>query len=100
MRYTVFIRKGHGQYVAVAPLLPACSARGQTREEALHNLQKIIERSLTDMEITTVEVSGPMPSVASNVWLETAGMFKDDPLFDEMLAEVAAYRQAVDEQRD
>jgi hypothetical protein len=52
------------------------------------------------MEITTVEVSGPTPSVSSNIWLETAGMFKDDPLFDDMLAEVAAYRQAVDEQRD
>lgn len=27
--------------------------------------------------------------------LETAGMFQDDPLFDEMLAEAAAYRRAL-----
>ena len=100
MRYTVFLRKGQDQYVAVAPLLPACSARGQTREEALKNLQEVIERSLTDTEITTVEVSGSTPSASSNVWLETAGMFKDDPLYDEMLAEAAAYRRTVDEQRD
>jgi hypothetical protein len=47
------------------------------------------------MEVATVEVDVPK---TSNPWLETAGMFKDDLLFDEMLAEVASNRGSSDEQ--
>jgi len=97
MRYTVFLKQRDGEYWAVVPLLPSCAAQGRTREEVLHNVRVAIEEALADMEITTVEVSIPSRSAPSNPWLETAGMFQDDPLFDEMLAEVAAYRRALDE---
>jgi predicted RNase H-like HicB family nuclease len=99
MRYTVFLKQRNGEYWAVVPLLPSCTAQGRTREEVLHNVRVAIEEALADMEITTVEVSIPSRPVTSNPWLETAGMFQDDPLFDEMLAEVVAYRRALDEQR-
>jgi predicted RNase H-like HicB family nuclease len=98
MRYTVFLKQRNGEYWAVVPLLPSCTAQGRTREEVLHNVRVAIEEALADMEITTVEVSIPSRPVTSNPWLETAGMFQDDPLFDEMLAEVVAYRRALDEQ--
>jgi predicted RNase H-like HicB family nuclease len=98
MRYTVFLKQHDGQYTAVVPLLPACSAQGRTREEVLQNVQRAIEQTMSEMEITTVEVNVPSHPATSNPWLETAGMFKDDPLFDEMLAEVAAYRRTLDEQ--
>ena len=99
MRYTVFLKQRNGEYWAVVPLLPSCTAQGRNREEVLHNVRVAIEEALADMEITTVEVSIPSRPVTSNPWLETAGMFQDDPLFDEMLAEVVAYRRALDEQR-
>jgi predicted RNase H-like HicB family nuclease len=99
MRYTVFLKQRNGEYWAVVPLLPSCTAQGRTREEVLHNVRVAIEEALADMEITTVEASIPSRPVTSNPWLETAGMFQDDPLFDEMLAEVVAYRRALDEQR-
>jgi predicted RNase H-like HicB family nuclease len=99
MRYTVFLKQRNGEYWAVVPLLPSCTAQGRTREEVLHSVSVAIEEALADMEITTVEVSIPSRPVTSNPWLETAGMFQDDPLFDEMLAEVVAYRRALDEQR-
>ncbi|ETW95941.1 MAG: hypothetical protein ETSY2_47365 [Candidatus Entotheonella gemina] len=88
MRYTVYLKQCDGQYHAVVPLLPACTARGQTREEVLVNLKTAIEETLSKMEITTVEVNLPGPRDETNPWLETAGMFQDDPLFDDMLAEV------------
>lgn len=100
MRYTVFLKQRDGQYWAVVPLLPSCSAQGRTRKEVLQNLRVAIEETLADMEITTVEVNIPSHTAASNPWLETAGMFQDDPLFDEMLAEVATYRRALDEQSE
>jgi predicted RNase H-like HicB family nuclease len=96
MRYTVFLRQSDGQYYAVVPLLPLCSAQGCTREEVLHNVKAAIEETLANMDITTVEVGSPSQPAPANRWLETAGMFQDDPLFDEMLAEVAAYRRTLD----
>ena len=99
MRYPVFLRQRDGEYWAVVPLLPSCTAQGRTREEVLHNVRMAIEEALADMEITTVEITIPSHQATSNPWLETAGMFQDDPLFDEMLAEVAAYRRALDEER-
>ncbi|NEQ40472.1 MAG: DUF4209 domain-containing protein [Okeania sp. SIO3I5] len=34
----------------------------------------------------------------SNPWVKYAGMFKDDPLFDKFVENMAAYRREVDEQ--
>jgi predicted RNase H-like HicB family nuclease len=95
MRYTVFLKQDNNHYNAVIPLLPACSVEGRTREEVLENARLAIERTLIGMEVATVEVDLPK---TSNPWLQTAGIFKDDPLFDEMLAEVASNRRSSDEQ--
>ena len=99
MRYPVFLKQHDGEYWAVVPLLPSCTAQGHTREEVLQNVRVAIEEALADMEITTVEVNVPSRPTTSNPWLETAGMFQDDPLFDAMLAEVAAYRRGLDEEQ-
>jgi predicted RNase H-like HicB family nuclease len=96
MRYTVFLKQCNGQYHAVVPLLPECVAHGKTRDEVLLNLKIAIKETLSNMEVTTIEVNHPNPQVDSNRWIETAGMFKEDPLFDDMLAEVKAYRQTLD----
>jgi len=94
MRYTVFLKQHNNHYTAVIPLLPACSVEGQTREEVLENARVAIERTMRGMEIATVEVDVPK---ANNPWLETAGMFKDDLLFDEMVAEAASDRRDTDD---
>jgi predicted RNase H-like HicB family nuclease len=95
MRYTVFLKQQNNHYMAVIPLLPECSVQGQTREEVLENARRAIERTMTGMEVATVEVD---VQKTSNPWLETNGMFKDDLLFDEMLAEVASNRGSPEEQ--
>jgi len=99
MRYPVFLKQRDGEYWAVVPLLPSCTAQGHTRDEVLQNVKVAIEEALADMEITTVEVNIPSRPANSNPWLETAGMFQDDPLFDEMLAEVAVYRRGLDKEQ-
>lgn len=98
MRYTVFLRHHDGQHDAVVPLLPSCSAQGRTREEVLHHVKVAIAETLAHMDITTVELRLPSHLAPAHGWLDTAGMLQDDPLFDEMLAAVAAYRRAVDAQ--
>jgi predicted RNase H-like HicB family nuclease len=68
MRYPVFLKQRDGEYWAVVPLLPSCTAQGRTREEVLHNVRMAIEEALADMEITTVEINIPMRQATSSGW--------------------------------
>jgi predicted RNase H-like HicB family nuclease len=66
--------------------------RRQGRDEALANLKAALDAWLSQGEIVTVEAGEP-----EHPWLRWAGMFKDDPTFDEFLDEIEAYRYEVDE---
>ena len=72
------------------------SAEGPTAEAALANLRELLTARLTaGSQLTTVEVPG-----SGNPWLRGAGMFKDDPLFDEWQAAIAERRQQIDADPD
>ncbi len=74
----------------------AVSAKGSTREEALAKLwAKIQGRLKNGTEIVGLEV-GPQPHPLA----EFAGMFKDDPLFEDVLKAIAEYRRQVDNDPD
>jgi predicted RNase H-like HicB family nuclease len=50
MRYIVILRKEEdGGYVATVPVLPGCVSQGDTREEALKNVEEAVEVYLEDM---------------------------------------------------
>jgi predicted RNase H-like HicB family nuclease len=74
----------------------AVSAKGATREEALANLRaKIQGRLKKGTEVVGLEIGG-----APHPWMEFAGMFKDDPLFDDWQKAIEEYRREVDERPD
>jgi antitoxin HicB len=50
MRYTVILQKEQdGGYVVTVPVLPGCVSQGDTREEALKNIEEAIEVYLEDV---------------------------------------------------
>ena len=50
MRYTVILQKEEdGGYVATVPVLPGCVSQGDTREEALKNIEEATEVYLEDV---------------------------------------------------
>ena len=50
MRYTVILqREEDGGYVATVPVLPGCVSQGDTREEALKNIEEAIEVFVEDV---------------------------------------------------
>jgi predicted RNase H-like HicB family nuclease len=74
----------------------AVSAKGATREEALAKLRaKIQARLKNGSEIVGLEV-GPQPHPLA----EFAGIFKDDPMFDDWQQAIADYRHQVDNDPD
>ena|SRR5436853_6060853 len=93
MIYRVFLqRMAEDGYEATPFLFPNCVAVGKTRDEALANLKAALDARLSQGEMVTVEAGEP-----EHPWLKWAGMFKDDPTFDEFLDEIEAYRRQVDE---
>jgi len=50
MRYTAILqRENDGGYVVTVPALPGCVSQGDTREEALKNIEEAIEVYLEDV---------------------------------------------------
>ncbi len=50
MRYTVILQKEEdGGYVGTVPVLPGCVSQGDSREEALKNIEEAIEVYLEDV---------------------------------------------------
>jgi hypothetical protein len=48
-------------------------------------------------EIVTLKIDITQPE---HPWMQFAGMFKDDPQFTEMLDDIEAYRQEIDQKID
>jgi len=70
-------------------------AEGTTREAALQNLQALFEKSFpngVELESIEFEVKDEV-----NPWIQFAGMFQNDPYFDEWQQAIAENRRKADE---
>ena len=86
-----------GGYRASIFGLSEYQAFASTREEALANLRQIITDRLDKVEIVSIEIERPK---LEHPWMKFAGMFKDDPYFDEMQSDIADLRRERDEQME
>lgn len=93
MTYHVVVENGQGGYKATAVGWPDCIATGRTRAEALAQLQDDLRKRLQKVEIVALEVDAEQQT---HPMLRFAGVFKDDPLFDEVMEEIEAYRKEID----
>src|SRR5687767_1535146 len=67
-------------------------AEGQTREEAAARLRGLVDARLAaGAEVRTLDLPG-----ADNPWVKHAGMFKDDPMFDEVIEIMKENRRRLD----
>lgn len=71
----------------------ALTSEGATADEAVQRLQELVAARLAQGG-QVVEIEVPAPS--RNPWLRLAGMFKDDPLFDEWQQAIAERRRQID----
>ena len=73
----------------------ALAAEGASRAEVVAKLREQLQARLREgAELHSLEV--PLPA-AANPWLDGAGMFKDDPYFDEWQQAIADNRRKMDE---
>ncbi len=70
----------------------ALTSEGATADEAVQKLQELVATRLAQGG-QVVEIDVP---ATSHPWLRLAGMFKDDPLFDEWQQAIAERRRQID----
>jgi predicted RNase H-like HicB family nuclease len=91
--YSVLIEKQENGYQATVWGLPDCHVFAPTREAALNNLQDLLKTRLQNIEIVTQQLE---KSNSEHPWMKFAGKYKDDPQFDDMLADIELYRHELD----
>ena len=93
-QYQVLVRNGSGdRFIASVLGMADCVGEGSTKEEAIANAKAALVDSLGRGDIVTVEIEEAEMLSARNLWREEAGRFRDDPNFDEFLAEVQSERR-------
>jgi hypothetical protein len=92
MQFAVLIEQvANNGYRASSGAPLELSAEGATRDEAIRNLQaQLRQRLQTGAELATVEV---VVSPPENPWVRYAGMFKDDPDFQDVIDIIAENRR-------
>ena len=89
MEYQVLLFQNHEEeYMATVPGLSGCTSHGKTEEEAIANIRKTIAELFKKAKFVTIDVPEPEIPLKRNPWLETFGIFKDDPNFDEMMRKI------------
>ncbi|MEA5619423.1 hypothetical protein VB711_16460 [Cronbergia sp. UHCC 0137] len=92
LTYDVLIENQEDSTVKATLLsLPECQGLGATKEEALNNLIQLFQARKP--EIVTLEIE---PAKTEHPWMKFAGMYKDDPQFDQVLEYIEEYRRELD----
>ena len=93
--YEILIEnKPKGVFTATVLGWQDCRAEGETKEDAVNKLRQVLNDRLHNKEIVSLEIEIPD---SEHPWMQFAGMFKDDPDFDDVLADIKAYRHQLDE---
>jgi predicted RNase H-like HicB family nuclease len=98
MQYQVFVQNPTDQtFMASVVGLPNVTANGITEKEAIDRLKSILNSQFKNGKLVTIDIDVPSEksSEKSDPWITNAGIFKDDPTFDDFLSEMEAYRNEV-----
>jgi hypothetical protein len=66
-----------------------------TKEEALEKVRAELANKLAKGEIISLQIE---PANGEHPWMKFAGMWENDPTFDDFLKEIKAYREEVDKE--
>lgn len=79
-------------FTASAPGFPDFQTEAETREIAVSKAKAALTDYLTQGEIVTVDIDLD----PTNPWLAMHGRLRDDPAFDQVMAEIEAFRKQVE----
>jgi predicted RNase H-like HicB family nuclease len=94
LTYHIIIKNESDRTISAALLgWPECKAFGETRSQALQNLQDLVNAHLAEAEIISAKLTA---SRSNNPWVSLAGKYENDPQYGEVLAHIEEYRRELD----
>ena len=88
--YVLIENKPEGKYTASLIGWPDITAQGGTEAEAVSALRRSFSAHIRGAKVIPLDLG------VERSWLQTAGLFKDDPFADELDAAIAEYRRERD----
>ncbi|KYC35180.1 hypothetical protein WA1_08460 [Scytonema hofmannii PCC 7110] len=101
MQYQVFIQnQSEEHFVASVVGIPNLTVEASTEEEAIFKVKSSLEAKLATGKFVTIEVNSQEQAHEDKPQMRYAGIFADDPTFDDFMEKLAVIRKesnAVDE---
>ena len=95
MHYDVLLTKDPlNGYTARSVLIPELIVTGASEAETIERIREALAKVQEQSRIVRVEVPDP----EDDPWLRFAGMWKDDPDWEQFQANIKAFRESVDKQ--
>lgn len=94
MQFQVFVKNiAENSYIASVIGIPDCVGAGESAEQAVNQVRAELQEYLRGGQIVSIEVAVLGKGLTGNPWIDTAGIFKDDPTFDDFLEKMQEYRR-------
>lgn len=107
MQYQVLVQKPSEQhFVASIVGMSNVVADGKTEEEAISKIKVALTAQLAVSKLVIIEIEPDSvdkekaEEEENDPWIKHAGIFADDPTFDDFLEKVAAFRRRADSDAD
>lgn len=96
LKLHILLERSNQESVIASVLeLPSLKVEGESEEQALEELKKIISTRLENIKVIPIEIELPQ-NKARNHWKKFAGIFRDDPDFAEIAESLRAERNIDD----
>ncbi len=95
MMYDVILRKEQNTYIAQVKEWPEVVVKAESRDRAIRGIKTQLLDYLT-RQIEIVRIDVPLPKQEKIEWRDAFGWFANDPTFENMECEIAAYRHELD----
>ncbi len=94
MQYQVFVRSQDEQhFVASIVGMPNLTVEGATEEEAISNVKSALEAQLAKGKFISIEVNSGTEINETLPQMKYAGIFTNDPTFDDFMEKLALIRE-------
>lgn len=91
----VILSKKNNNYIARIKEWPEIVVKDTSRDKAIDKVKsKLLDFLKKDVELLRIDV--PIDINTGNPWIDKFGWFKDDPTFNDLEAEIASYREEID----
>lgn len=95
-RWNVLVEKTEdGKAIATVLEFPALSAIADTQQDAIDRAQELLSERLSQAKIVSIQLEFS-ENKPKNPVLESLGIFKDDPHFEDVQRNIQEYRDEID----